>query len=91
MFMKIEEMVNINALSWHDQFSNTLLLEFCGDLKDLVDDLDQVDRLGDIDMEPMDLLGTNDTDNFDLFAEIEKYENSNSATSTNCSFDKIGK
>ena len=61
--------------------SNIFLLEFCGDLKDLVDDLDQVDRLGDIDMEPMDLLGTNATDNFDLFAEIEKYENS--ATSTN--------
>ena len=54
----------------------------------MVDDLGQVDRLGDLDMEPMDLLGTSDTDNFDLFAEIEKYENSNSAPSTNCSFDK---
>ena len=47
----------------------------------MVDDLDQVDRLGDIDMEPMDLLGTNDTDNFDLFAEIEKYESEAASTS----------
>ena len=57
----------------------------------MVDDLGQVDRLGDLDMESMDLLGGSDTDNFDLFAEIEKYENSNSATSTNCSFDKAGR
>ena len=40
-----------------------------------------MDRLGDIDMEPMDLLGTNDTDNFDLFAEIEKYESEATSTS----------
>ena len=46
----------------------------------MVDDLEQVDRLGDIDMEPMDLLGTNDSDNFDLFAEIEKYESSPTST-----------
>ena len=51
----------------------------------MVADLEQVDRLGDIDMEPMDLLGTTDADSFDLFAEIEKYETSN--TSTNGSLE----
>ena len=55
-------------------------LDFCGDMKNLVDDknlfsaLEEVDRLGDIDMDPMNLLGTDSGDNFDLFAEIEKYE-----------------
>ena len=62
---------------------------FCGDLKDFVGDgnlfsaLEEVDRLGDIDMEPMDLLGSDNTENFDLFAEIEKYETSSSLDSTN--------
>ena len=49
-------------------------------MKNLVDDknlfsaLEEVDRLGDIDMDPINLLGTDNGDNFDLFAEIEKYE-----------------
>ena len=34
-------------------------------------------------MEPMDLLGSDNTENFDLFAEIEKYETSSSLDSTN--------
>ena len=50
--------------------------------------LEEVDRLGDIDMEPMDLLGSDNTDNFDLFAEIEKYETSGRGPSVDVSRER---
>ena len=49
------------------------------DDRNLFSALEEIDKLGDIDMEPIDL-GSNHTDNFDLFAEIEKYETLDSRT-----------